>query len=203
MDTKLFGSWPLVTESFLTPSGRVRPHFRGVEGEGARPVLEDVQTGRDGFGVVGGDGEHVDGLVEGCEGVEVGPELHPGALDEVDQRVLREPRGAVERHVLHEVREPPLVVILQYRPGIDREPQLRAMLGVVVLPDEVPEAVRELAGANRGIQRKRSLGGHVRSGRRVAVRLGLRPTARAVGAGQNSRKEGDGGQTLHTHRPPS
>ena len=84
----------------------------------------------------------VDGLVERRVRVDVGAELHADLLDVVDDVLLREPLRAVERHVLDEVREPALVVVLEHRAGVDREPQRRALLGLVVLHHVVGEPVR-------------------------------------------------------------
>ena len=43
--------------------------------------------------------------------------------------VLREPAGAIERHVLDEVRGAQLVVVFQNRPGVHNQPQLGAPCG--------------------------------------------------------------------------
>ena len=40
--------------------------------------------------------------------------------------------GAVERHVLDEVRQPALVVVFENRAGVDDQPQLGALLRLLV-----------------------------------------------------------------------
>ena len=52
---------------------------------------------------------------------------------------------AVERHVLDEVREPALVVVLEHRAGVDHEPELGAALRLLVGADVVAQAVRQRA----------------------------------------------------------
>jgi hypothetical protein len=48
--------------------------------------------------------------------VHVRPEAHPDGLQVIDELVLRKRSRAVERHVLQEVRQPALVVVLQDEP---------------------------------------------------------------------------------------
>ena len=74
-----------------------------VEHLTVRPVLEDLERGGDEFGAVGRHHQHVDGLIEARIGVEVGPEAHADPFQVVDQLLLLEMLGPVERHVLHEV----------------------------------------------------------------------------------------------------
>ncbi len=95
--------------------------------------------------LVGRHLQHVDRLVEARVRVDVRAEPHADRLHEVDDVLLREVLRAVERHVLDEVREPALVVVLEHRAGVDDEPQLRALLGPFVRADVVAQAVRELA----------------------------------------------------------
>ena len=80
-------------------------------------------------------------------------EAHPQALDEVDQRLLLEAPRPVERHVLDEVREPPLVVVLQHRAGVDHQPQLGAVLRVAIGADIPRQPVLQLPGPDRRIKR--------------------------------------------------
>ena len=56
-----------------------------------------------------------------------------------------------ERHVLDEVSQTELVVVLEHRTGADDEPQEGAVLGPAVLPDVVAETVVQFAGEDRRI----------------------------------------------------
>ena len=84
-----------------------------LEGDAVGPVLEDLEGRVDDLRVVGRDLEHVDRLVEARVGVDVRAEAHADALEVVDQLLLLEVLGAVEGHVLDEVGQPALVVVLQ------------------------------------------------------------------------------------------
>ena len=93
--------------------------------------------------LVGRDLQRVDRLVERRVRVEIGAEPHADLLEEVDERLLREALRAVERHVLDEVREAALVVVLEHRARVHREPDLRALLRLLVRQHVVGEPVRE------------------------------------------------------------
>ena len=72
----------------------------------------------------------------------------PERLDERDHVLPGKVLGAVERHVLDEMRQPALVVVLEHRAGVDDEPQLGAASRLPVRPHEVLQAVREPAFAD-------------------------------------------------------
>ena len=97
------------------------------------------------LGLVGRHLEHVDGLVEAGVGVDVGAEAHAERLDERHELLLGKVLGAVEGHVLDEVREPALVVVFENRAGVDDEPELGALLRLLVGADVVVQAVRRAA----------------------------------------------------------
>jgi hypothetical protein len=118
-----------------------------------RPVLEDVEGAGDERGAVGGDLQLVDGLVEAGVGVEVGAESHADALEVIDDLLLLEVLRAVERHVLDEVGEPLLVVVLEHRAGVHRQAQLGPLLGAPVGADVVAEPVRQSADPHGRIHR--------------------------------------------------
>ena len=96
----------------------------------------------------------VDGFVEARRGVDVGPEAHADGLEVADELVFREARGPVERHVLEEVGEPALVVILEDRARVHDEPELGALLGLGVLADVVAKAVRQRPNNDARIARQ-------------------------------------------------
>ncbi len=108
-----------------------------VEADQMRPVLEDVEPFADDRRRVGGHLEHVDGFIEARVGVEIGPESDPDRFQIVDQLLPGEMPGAVERHVLHQVCQPPLVLVLEDRARVHDQPELRPLLGPVVHPDEI------------------------------------------------------------------
>ncbi len=64
----------------------------------------------------------IDRFVETGVGVQIGPEPNPRRLQEVNQFIFGEILGAVELHVLHEVRQPLLVVVFQHRPRPNDQP---------------------------------------------------------------------------------
>ena len=130
----------------LTYDAALAFDFLGVVGGVAGPVAENVEALVHELGLIGWNLELVHGLVERRVRVEIGSEPHADALQVVHEVVLREPLGAIERHVLVEVREPALVVILEHRAGVDGEPQERAVLRLVMRQDEVGQPVGELAG---------------------------------------------------------
>ena len=108
-----------------------------VERDAAGPVLQDLEAALEDLGVVGRDLQHVDGLVEAGVGVEVGPEAHADAFEVVDQLVAGEAAGAVEGHVLDEVGEAALGVVLDDRADVDQQSQLRPRFRLGVGADVV------------------------------------------------------------------
>ena len=71
------------------------------------------------------------------------PEADPEPLQLRHQLGLGKGLGPVERHVLDEVRQPALVVVLLEAAGVDHKPELAASGRLLVLPDEVGQAVRQ------------------------------------------------------------
>ena len=116
-----------------------------------------------------GNLELVDRLVEARRRVDVGPEPHSDGLEVAHELVLREPLGAVERHVLEEVRETALVIVLEHRSGVDDEPQLRAFLRLRVTPDVITNAVRQRADDDARVAWERRGAGGVNAGRHAVV----------------------------------
>ena len=116
-----------------------------VEGHRVRPVLEDQQRPVDDARIVGGNLQLVDRLIEARIGVDVRSEAHPGRLEKRDDFLLREVTRAVEAHVLHEVREPALIVLFENRSCVDDEPELGPGLRILVGTHVVPHPVGERA----------------------------------------------------------
>ena len=89
-------------------------------------VAQDPQALADQRRVVARQIELVDRTVEAGLGVGVRAERQPGTLQEVDQLAGRPVGRALERHVLQEVREAALVVVLHQRAGLDQQAQADA-----------------------------------------------------------------------------
>ena len=88
-------------------------HLVRVQGNRVRPFAEDVEALRDYVGV-GGELQEVHGLIEAGIGVEVRPECGAYRLQVIDDLVARERGGAVEGHMLQEVRQAALGLLLQH-----------------------------------------------------------------------------------------
>ena len=131
------------------------------------PVLQDLEGSRKDFGIVHRRLQHVDGLVETRIGIDVGAELHADRLQIIDQLLFFEVFGAVERHVLNEMRQSELILVFDDRPHIHDQTQFRTVLRSVVLLHEVAQPVVKLADHDRGIRGNRVLGRPgLRNGRR-------------------------------------
>ena len=112
------------------------------------------------------------------------PKPAPKPAQYGDQFVLRELLGAVEEHVFEEVRAAVLRVVLQDRPGIDRQAHLDPATRVVVVADEIPQAVVEFTDEDRRIglgDRRQSCDVGFRDRRRTLDRDGKRRARRRRG----------------------
>ena len=105
------------------------------------PAAEDLETEVDVTGIVGRHRNHIDGLVEAGVGVEVSAEHHALAAQVVHHAVAREALDAVEGHVLGEVRQALLVVVLLVGAGVHRETELHAVFRVSVPTDVIGQTV--------------------------------------------------------------
>ena len=77
-----------------------------------RPVLEDLERGIDDVLTIGGDAQEIDRLVERGRSVHMGTETHAERLEGLHELHLREVLCAVEGHVLDEMGQAELVVVL-------------------------------------------------------------------------------------------
>jgi len=125
------------------------------EGQVVRPVFQDQERFLEQLRLVGGNLQHVHGLVEARVGVDARAGAHPDRFHELDHRRSREVRGAVECHVLDEVREPELVLVLEHGPRVHRQAQLGPFRGQLVGADVVAETVREPADGDERVHRDR------------------------------------------------
>ena len=83
----------------------------------------------------------VDGLVDAGVGVEVLSELHAHAFKPCDEFVAGEVLGAVEAHVLQEVGQTALVVVLKNRAYLLSDVEVGLPFGRFVVTDEVSKSV--------------------------------------------------------------
>src|SRR5690606_24431376 len=103
-------------------------HFRGVERHCMLPIREIVQAFLKQACRIRWYREFVDGFVEARVGVQVCTEASAHGFQIAYYFLLLELLSAVERHVLHDVRQAELGGVFEDRPGIDHEPQLGAIL---------------------------------------------------------------------------
>ena len=89
--------------------------------------------------------EHVLSLLESCRSVDVSTELCSDALEPVEERLAREVLCTVEAHMLEEVCETVLVVLLLECSYVSSEVELGSLSRLVVVTDVVGHAVLELA----------------------------------------------------------
>jgi hypothetical protein len=94
-------------------------------------------------------------------------EARADRFEERDQLTRLEMLGAVERHVLEEMREAALVGVLLDRAGVDGQPHRHAVRGPRVLADEITDAVRQLAGFHGRVDRQRPRERELRGNRRL------------------------------------
>jgi hypothetical protein len=120
-----------------------------------RPVLEHQQRPVDDGRILGRNLQLEDGLVKAGVGVDVRAEAHADRLHEPDDPLIREVGGAVERHVLDEVGEPALVVVLEDRAGADHEPELGAVAWRPVGAHVITKAIRQRADRDPRVGRYR------------------------------------------------
>ena len=92
-----------------------------VKADALGPILQHQKTFFDVVGVLGGNGQDVDRLVEAGVGIEVGTELQANGLQVGHQLVFLEISGAIKSHVLHHVGQAQLVLVFQNRPRLDRQ----------------------------------------------------------------------------------
>ena len=152
-----------------------------------RPVLEDQERFVEHLRLVGRHFEHIDGFIEARKGVDARPEPHPDRLQELHRFLLGKMRGAVEGHVLDEMRQPRLVAVFEDRSGIDDQPERGALFWFLVRADVVPQPVGELS------RRDLRIDGDLRRHRR-GCGPGRKGGLRRRGRGRLLCDEGRGGQ---------
>ena len=166
--------------AFLFDFGRQE---RNAGGE----ILQHRHAAIDIARAIGRDVEHVDGFVERRRRVDVRTEARADRFEERHQLARLEMLGAVERHVLEEVRQAALIGIFLHGAGVDRQPHRHAIGGPRILADEVAEAVRQPSGLHRRIDRQRSRQRELGGNRGWSLRRGHLRGRRAQRASRNDK----------------
>ena len=130
-----------------------------LQGEAAGPVAEDEQTGVEcGDRVCRHVVNVVHCLVDGGVGIEVTTELDALRAAPLDEVIAFEMVGTIESHVLKEVSETALVLVLFKGAHFLGDVEVGTMLRPVVVADDVSQSVGKLTDAESCVHRNR----HVR-----------------------------------------
>ena len=113
--------------------------------DGERPIHDRRIAGR--------DLQLVHRLVEAGMRVHMRAEPHAERLHEARDLLLRKMLRAIERHVLDEMRQPPLVFVFEHRTRLHHEPKLGPRLRQSILANVVAQAVRQRANRDQRIDR--------------------------------------------------
>ena len=115
--------------------------FRQEQQTAAPIVHHEQRRVHDSFAIGRHIRQTVNGLVNGGVGIDVTTEVHAYGLEIIDDTLAREMLRTVERHVLQEVRQTVLVVLLEdstYRLG---DVELTALFGLLVVADVIGQTV--------------------------------------------------------------
>jgi hypothetical protein len=127
--------------------------------------------------------ELVDRLLEAGVRIRVRPEAHAKALEIFHHLASSEVLGAIERHVLQEVRHALLVVGLHHRTHIDVKPHTRPPRRLGIRQNHVAQAIVQTT--KRGLGLRLQVAAFLRPGRRERV------NSRANGKNERSEQSGD------------
>ena len=119
-----------------------------IEEEFRSPAVEDFETHFDEFGIVGGEFDVVDGLVEGGPSVDAAAEFDTVLLEGADHLIALVVLGTIEGHVLAEVGQTLLVVVFEDRASIGDQAELDTVFGLFVGADVVGHAVGQFTDFN-------------------------------------------------------
>ena len=120
----------------------------GLEKQTATPAIEDVETHLHHGGIVGGHVHIIHRLVEAGVRINATAKLNAVLLQGINHRVAGETLNAIESHVLAEVSQTTLRLILEDRAGIGHHAELDAVLRHLVGTDVVGQAVVQLANTH-------------------------------------------------------
>ena len=134
---------------FLVDDATLLLYLFLLERQSVGPVVEDEQTRvHDAFTGCGHVRDVVNRLVNGGVGIQVLAEFNTHALTPAHQFVALEVLGAVEGHVLQEVSQSALGVILLDGAHLLRNVELGTLLGPVVVANVVRQSIVQLADAH-------------------------------------------------------
>jgi hypothetical protein len=151
--------------------------LRVEQQQAAGVVGQHLQALGDVFRVGVGQLQHILGAVETGGGIGVAAETHAHALEKLDERAGRVVLAAVEGHVLEEVRDAALILLLMERTRLDEQAERGAALRLLVGIDHVAHAVGQGAEARRRVSRE------------VAAGLGKTGSRRQRGEDERRRQE--------------
>ena len=138
--------------AFLDDDAALLVDFHGVIVDEMRVVAEDHQARVHDGGALDGDVvEHVLGFLEARGGVHVPAEFGADGTEIVQDALVGEMRGAVEAHMLQEMRETVLVGGLLDGADVGGEVEFRPAFRELVVADVVGEPVVQMAHADRRI----------------------------------------------------
>ena len=119
-----------------------------------RPIVQNQQTGVDNTLTIQRYARHiVAGLLLSSESVEVSTELHTHLLQVVDQHLVGQVLSAVESHMLQEVGQTLLVVLLLNSTHVVQNVELGLLSGFGITTNVVSHTVVQLAGSYCGVGR--------------------------------------------------
>ena len=101
----------------------------------------EQRTVHDAFAIGRHVRQTIHGLVDRGVGVDVTAEVHTHRLEIVDDALTGEMLRTVERHVLQEVRQTVLMILLEDSTYRLRDVELAALFGLLVVTDVVRQAV--------------------------------------------------------------
>ena len=124
------------------------------ERDEVRPIVQNQQTGVDDTLAIQGHARHVvAGLLLCSECVEVSTKLHTHLLQVVDQHLVGQVLCAVESHMLQEVGQTLLVVLLLNSTYVVQNVELGLLFGLGIATNIVGHTVVQLTGSYCGVGR--------------------------------------------------
>ena len=151
--------------------------------------MEDQEAGVDEV-LIRRRGVHdlVDRLIDGGVGIEIGAKFYTILLEIVDHALAGEVLATLEGHVLKEVSETALGILLEDATDTLRDVEVGSILGLLVVTDDVGEPVVELAHPHILVDRQR----------RCLLRCILRSTGEYRHCGE-THHSGEEGKKVVTH----
>ncbi len=149
---------PLVDAPLFQDDLALQLHLLRREGHRVGPVTENLERRLEDLGIVRRNLEEVPGGVVTGLGVQVRAKRTADGLEVGHDLLLGETLRSIEGHVLDEVRQPALFLLLQDRAGLHDERQERPAARLLVVPDVVGQPIAERAPNDSGIEGQESVG---------------------------------------------